>query len=693
MKHFLLFPILLFLLQPIFAENASQKTVIVIHSYHPGYEWTDMIQRGIMETLSKNGEEPVSMYTHYLDTKHMYTAEIKLSIIAHLMLKYQSVNPDCIIVSDDNAYSLMLENRDQLFPGVPLVFCGINNLSDYPGVPRGVTGVTEEYDLSANFDLIEKIHPDTKLVVLVSDQTVTGKINTQQFAQIVTQRERKYNFRIIDNVTSEELATEIGKLPDDSVIFYQSFWVDKNNKPVTVDEATKIIAASRHPVYTRNAFMVKNGVVGGIVFSGYQSGREAASIALRIIDGTRVDAIPVQRSTIVPIFDYEALKTHRISNRLLPQESIFLNQELTIFQTHPKISFSLLSLVVLLFISLLSLWINFMSRLRTEHFLSSIVSNAPDIIAVTDQSNRILLVNSAIEAFVENDIEDLSGEPFPLFSQDYVRNQIDSVEDDLKPTILEFNDIESKRHFFEVISVPIRYKGQEALLSVLRDITVRKEYETKLQQSVKEKTVLIREIHHRVKNNLFIIISLLELQNAATVSSESKGVIETIQSRIISMSLVHDMLYAQTNLSMLDSNKYLTKLIETLKHIYSVAPAQDECRSTIESVELSTDIAVPLGLICTELITNSIKYGKNSEEIWEFDFNLIEKNGLIEISVQDRGPGFAFEKKNLKSLGLNLVDSLVTQLGGRVEFANKNGACCYITIPFSHSEDAVSKGI
>ena len=189
-----------------------------------------------------------------------------------------------------------------------------------------------------------------------------------------------------------------------------------------------------------------------------------------------------------------------------------------------------------------------------------------------------------------------------------------------------------------------------------------------LKKSLEEKEVLLKEVHHRVKNNLQIVISLLDLQVASVKNEKNKEVLAQSKSRVYSMSLIHQKLYQSDNLARVCTKGYLEELFHYVKSTYQIQEQVLEYNLDIEKIELSLIKAVPLGLIVNELLTNSFKYGIVKEQNF-IEVLLNKKENDIYLSISDSGEGFEQPKKKVgvkSSLGLFLTESLTKQLKGTI---------------------------
>ena len=204
---------------------------------------------------------------------------------------------------------------------------------------------------------------------------------------------------------------------------------------------------------------------------------------------------------------------------------------------------------------------------------------------------------------------------------------------------------------------------------VVRDITERKDAEEQIRTSLAEKEVLLKEIHHRVKNNLQIISSLLHLQSTRVDDESLSRAFENSQHRIRAMALIHEELYTSGDLGHVDFVGYVRRLVDHLFDSFGVSPQRISCAIEVDSVPLTIDRAIPFGLIINELVSNSLKYAfpdRGGGILVEFVFS---QSDAFHLTVSDDGVGFPEELdyERPQSLGLQLVSSLAGQLDAELE--------------------------
>ncbi|MFN6480122.1 sensor histidine kinase [Nostoc sp. DedQUE07] len=226
-----------------------------------------------------------------------------------------------------------------------------------------------------------------------------------------------------------------------------------------------------------------------------------------------------------------------------------------------------------------------------------------------------------------------------------------------------------------------------AVARELREALVRRERkqaEEQIKASLQEKEVLLKEIHHRVKNNLQIISSLLNLQAEYLKDNQALEVFKDSQNRIESMALIHEKLYQSQDLARINFADYIQDLVTNLFYSYNVNSSAITLKMNVEEVFLAIDAAIPCGLIINELISNSLKYAFPQTEGGEIsiDFRFDGVNLYI-LAISDNGVGFAqnFDFHNTESLGLRLVKGLTHQLKGNIDFSSNNGVKYKIIFP------------
>jgi len=232
-----------------------------------------------------------------------------------------------------------------------------------------------------------------------------------------------------------------------------------------------------------------------------------------------------------------------------------------------------------------------------------------------------------------------------------------------------------------VLSSPLKISG---VVSISVDITSRKQDEEVVRSSLNAKDTLLREIHHRVKNNLAVIIGLLGLQIRRTPEPATRTILQESQNRIGSMSVVHELLYRSNRLSGIDLPEYVRELSNNLLSSYSVIRDRISLTSDVGGVTLNLDTAIPFGLILNELISNSLKHAFPDQRRGNVRVSVVSgEDSMVTLTVADDGIGFAGSESmfDTGSLGMRLVRNLTQQIRGRLRVRGERGGCFEISFP------------
>ncbi len=207
----------------------------------------------------------------------------------------------------------------------------------------------------------------------------------------------------------------------------------------------------------------------------------------------------------------------------------------------------------------------------------------------------------------------------------------------------------------------------------LREFSRRAALQETLKKENEQKAALLSEIHHRVRNNLQIVSSMLNLEKGNAVTPEGRKICNASIARVRSMGLVHEKLYEEQNFVSIDLSAYLRDLVAVIFEIYEESPQGHRCTFDLEPVIAGPDFAVPFGILVSEAVTNALRHGQTADGTVMVTIALHTlQDGHIELLVQDQGPGFSKNEKK-SGLGLSLMTVLADQLGGNLSFSSQSG--------------------
>ncbi|SOB58278.1 putative Histidine kinase [Pseudodesulfovibrio profundus] len=400
--------------------SASQN-VLIIHSYHEGFEWTDSIMKGVDSIFGPLGGT-VETHVEYMDSKR-HTIERSYEFLRNtIQSKYRNIAFNLIVLSDDNALSFYKENVD-LFGRTPTVFCGVNQFSPdmIDGLPW-VTGVVEAVDIPGTIRLARKLIPRLSEVVVITDETPTGKANQKLLAAAIPLFEGEILFTTISggDLSMEELKEELLDLSADTAVLVMNFHKDEVRSYYNeADYITQIVQASSRPVFGLWKHYMDYGVLGGSVVNGMLQGQEAAQVGMRLLVGEKISEIPVKTdSPNRTMINYSAFSRYGLSESNIPENAIVVGKPDTLYERYTLVFWVGLVAVVLQTIAIIYLLVMRGARRaaernlhKTEQRFRLMAENMPVLIHAHDESGLIIYWNATCERVLGWTNEDIIGNP------------------------------------------------------------------------------------------------------------------------------------------------------------------------------------------------------------------------------------------------------------------------------------------
>jgi PAS domain S-box-containing protein len=322
------------------SENATRvDRVLYINSYDLGYKWSDDIERGL-EARLKDTDREIELSVEYLDGRR-FPGTARNDLLAEaLAAKYAGYRHDIVVVSDNFAFDFAIKYRKQLFPDLPIVFCGYNNFR--PEVLNGIgdiTGVNEAVDFAETVKLAVRIQPALRNLIFI---TSTGDDSNRRMSEIAEatlfpELRKDYNVMALKDASMAEIGPRLGTLPADSAVFLVGMTRDLINgrRPTPVENTRMIVAVSPVPVYSFWDFALGTGILGGHIITGRDQGAAAAEMVLRILDGTPADSIPVMmQAPARDMIDFRVMKKFGIKAAALPEGCDFINRPVTLWESY-----------------------------------------------------------------------------------------------------------------------------------------------------------------------------------------------------------------------------------------------------------------------------------------------------------------------------------------------------------------------
>jgi PAS domain S-box-containing protein len=393
--------------------------VLLLNSYHKGYLWTDDITRGVEDVLLQDN---IDLHIEYLDFKR-FIDNSYMDLLSQLISKKHSTNQYDVIISSDNiAFDFYKERGFEIFGDIPLVFCGLNYVQPEDIEDLGnITGVNEKADIKENLNLIKSIHPDCEKIIIITDDTATGKKIQEQFSEIqLLKNSNDPELELIFDLTSEELKSKLENLNNRTIVFLTVFSRDKKSEFFEYDQGVEMITlASAVPVYGTWDFQLNHGIVGGYLVDGYNQGVAAAKKVLKILAGEDINNIPVEYETPYLLqFDFNQLNKFKINKNRLPSHRLIINEPVSFYSLYKTPILIIISTFLMLFLAFMGVAYGFIHSRRAEKLISfneeslrTTLYSIGDAVISTDLNSRVVRMNPAAEVLTGWDNESAINKP------------------------------------------------------------------------------------------------------------------------------------------------------------------------------------------------------------------------------------------------------------------------------------------
>ena len=508
------------------------KSVLYLNSYHDGYRWSDSELRGIRAELLES-DYKVDLQIEYMDAKRFDDEAVTRNLFELYKTKFRWETFDVVMVSDDDAFNFALEYRSVLFPDVPIVFCGVNDLSGDDLRKRNITGVVETFDLVGTIDIALKLHPEKKKMVVIGDTSTAGAGIKRQIEELVPVFKERLQVEYWVEFDLDEVQRRVGALPEDTFLFFIPYYQVIGDFFYTAEEVMEAIYShSSVPIYTSWEFLLDHGAVGGSLLSGFDHGREAAKMAVQIFNGVDADVIPVHlKPEGVYRFDYEVMQKLKIPEKMLPEGSKLINAPNPFYELPRELFWTIIISFFILLAVLLSLVFNMVARRKVEwrikeqlRFQETLIDTIPLLVSWKDVQGAYVGANRAFAGFFG--VEEVS-ELYKKKTRDVVADRVyehwsEGADEDVVRKNKSFRkvrkrilDPKGEESWLDVHKAALRDQDGKitGVLTVAENVTRENNLEKQLLQSQKMEAIgtLAGGIAHDFNNILTSIINSTEL--------------------------------------------------------------------------------------------------------------------------------------------------------------------------------------
>ena len=689
------------------SPSPAVKRILLLNEPGPEFPGRQVFEEGFHSVL---GYGRAGSFEFYSETLEMYRHPGEshgLLMRDYLRRKYAGVKIDVIAAWPEIALAFLLQHRDELFPGVPIVYISVKR-PDPTQLPRDVTGIWVGPKLQETLQLALDLHPSTEHVfVILGRLNNSGLLESEVRAQL-TGFENKISLNYLIDLPLDEVITKVKNLPERSAIFYVRQTRGVGDTSITPLEAAALISQSSNvPIYGIVDTWVGSGIVGGRVVSMESVGAELATIALKVVNGTRPEDIPVQQAPTVPMFDWRQLRRFHISEDRLPPGSVVSFKEFTFWEQYKGRIIAVLAILIFQTLLLAGLLFERARKKRAtrqlveseERFAKAFRANPQPMSLTTLAEGRYLDVNESflrMSGYTRDEVIGHTSSELGIF-QDPGDRDTQLVQPLLHAGVAHYFEFQFRMKngaFRTLLSSAelLELAGEKCILVASSDITERKDLEQELTQLTaqlfrlqdEERRRIARELHDETAQNLFGISMNLAKLNQFRQEPEARRLIDECESlgneslqeiRTLSY-LLHPPLLDEAGL--VSALQWYVQGFSKRSGIYVDLMAQPIDR-------LPPDVELAFFRVVQESLTNVRRHSGSETASIRLECNA----GDIVLEIQDKGHGMPSPKipqhaDDLIEMGVGIpgMQQRLRQLGGRLEIAsNSEGTKIKAVVP------------
>jgi PAS domain S-box-containing protein len=358
---------------PVQALSAPKKTVLVLYGEEQLFIPANRVsEQGLMAALSNAHAWDLEVFSEYLDLTRFPAAQYGDDLVRYLRAKYGTRKPDVLIVLPNTTLQLVLDHRDELFPGVPIVFTHVDHREvEGKEVPPDVTGLWMAWDYQRTLELALQLQPKTREIVCVSGTGAEEQPWNNEARKVLERFASQVRVRWLDKLPLQAVLDEVARLPLDSVVLYIPMLRDGAGQSVSPFEVARQLAeASRVPVYGLSGPELEQGLIGGALLDFSAVGSKTAALALRVLAGERLPLLSAPDPATYPLLiNWQALKKWHVSERRIPAEATVLYRKPSLWDEHPRLIIATAATLVLQSLLIVGLMIQRSRRKRAEQSL------------------------------------------------------------------------------------------------------------------------------------------------------------------------------------------------------------------------------------------------------------------------------------------------------------------------------------
>jgi len=652
-----------------------QRAVLALYGSRPDLPSNVIVDEIIRSTLERELGPRLDFYAEFLDTARWPEGEAQVAVHEFIRRKYAQRKLSVIIAVARPAINFMRIYGDELFPGVPIVAYGDSDVLRNWEPGRPITGSLAKIELSATVELILRLQPGTREILVISGASDSDRWRQSDARRQLDRLEKRVKLTYMDAGSVQDFVRTVARVPDGTVIFFLTMYQDSaGNKLLSHEVLARIAKEARVPVYNQTATHVGLGIVGGVVFDPEILGRETAQLTLRLLRGERVQDLPIQESkSIVPMVDWRQLRRWKLDEKRLPAGTVVRFRDPSAWESYK--GYMIGGVVLILAETLLIFGLVWQkarakraeTQLRESEGRFRLVANtAPVMIWTAGTDRNCSYVNKTWLVFTGRPLEAELGDGW-----------VEGVHpDDSNRCLQTYTEAFNRRESFEMHYRVRRRDGEyrwvlgygvprfnsdgtfAGYIGSCVDITERKHAEESLatigrrliEAHEAERTWIGRELHDDINQRLALLAIELDRWSQHALTNELTELVRHARARITEIAEDVQGLSHRLHSSKLDYLGLATAAKSLCRELSEKTKVEIVFEHAGIPHTLSKEVSLCLFRVLQEGLQNAVKHSG----VRSFTVDLQGTEESIELTVADFGNGFA-EQEACTGHGLGLI--------------------------------------
>ena len=652
-----------------------QRAVLALYGSRPDLPSNVIVDEIIRSTLERELGPRLDFYAEFLDTARWPEGEAQVAVHEFIRRKYAQRKLSVIIAVARPAINFMRIYGDELFPGVPIVAYGDSDVLRNWEPGRPITGSLAKIELSATVELILRLQPGTREILVISGASDSDRWRQSDARRQLDRLEKRVKLTYMDAGSVQDFVRTVAQVPDGTVIFFLTMYQDSaGNKLLSHEVLARIAKEARVPVYNQTATHVGLGIVGGVVFDPEILGRETAQLTLRLLRGERVQDLPIQESkSIFPMVDWRQLRRWKLDEKRLPAGTVVRFRDPSAWESYK--GYMIGGVVLILAETLLIFGLVWQkatakraeTQLRESEERFRLVANTAPVMIWTAGTDRNC-------SYVNKTWLDFTGRPLEAELGD---GWVEGVHpDDSNRCLQTYTEAFNRRESFEMHYRVRRRDGEyrwvlgygvprfnsdgtfAGYIGSCVDITERKHAEESLatigrrliEAHEAERTWIGRELHDDINQRLALLAIELDRSSQHALTNELTELVRHARARITEIAEDVQGLSHRLHSSKLDYLGLATAAKSLCRELSEKTKVEIVFEHAGIPHTLSKEVSLCLFRVLQEGLQNAVKHSG----VRSFTVDLQGTEESIELTVADFGNGFA-EQEACTGHGLGLI--------------------------------------